>query len=258
MKQSTIRQWVNVLAALATLVVNGMANSVKFNGLTTAEISNRFEVFFVPAGYVFSIWGVIYLGLIAFTVYQALPAQAENPRLQRLGYLFALSCVANITWLFLWHYLQFAWTLLAMGALLALLIVAYVRLGIGREQVSAAERWCVQVPFSVYLGWITVATIANVTSVLDYYAWDGLGVSGQLWAVIMMFIGAILAGAMMATRVDAPYLVVIMWAFAGIAVKHAAEPLVANGGWALTAIVGVMLVGGLALKRRNRLPLNVT
>ena len=118
MNRNTLRQAVNVVAVIATLIVNGLASALPLNGLTTGEISDRFQVYFVPAGYVFSIWGVIYLGLILFAIYQALPAQRDNPRLARVGYLFVLSCVANTAWLFLWHYEQFAWTILAMLTLL--------------------------------------------------------------------------------------------------------------------------------------------
>ena len=144
-----IRQIVNVVITIAVIVVNGLANALPLNGQTTGEISDRFDVYFVPAGYVFSIWGLIYLGLIAFTVYQALPSQRDNPHLKRIGYLYALSGVANIVWLFLWHYEQFVWTIVAMLVLLLSLIAIYVRLEIGRTRVPAVEAWLVRVPFSV-------------------------------------------------------------------------------------------------------------
>lgn len=169
------RQAFVVLGTIAMIVVNALASALPLNGQTTAEISDRFDVYFVPAGYVFSIWGLIYLGLLAYTIFQALPAQQENPRLRRTGYLYVLSCAANIAWLFLWHYEQFVFSLLAMGILLLLLIAIYLRLGIGRMPVRAVETWLVRVPFSIYLGWITVATVANATDVLDYLNWDGWG-----------------------------------------------------------------------------------
>jgi benzodiazapine receptor len=147
MRKDTLRQLVVVLAVVATVLLNGLANALPLNGLTTGEISDRFQVYFVPAGYVFSIWGLIYLALAAYAVYQALPAQRENARLGRIGYLFVLSCLANVTWLFLWHYEQFAWTMVAMIGLLLSLIAIYLRLGIGRTQVPPAERWLVHVPF---------------------------------------------------------------------------------------------------------------
>ena len=131
------RRVVVVLAVVATIGVNGLANALTLNGLTTGEISDRFRVYFMPAGYVFSIWGLIYLGLILFAIYQARPAQRNNPCLERVGYLFALSCGANGAWLFLWHHEQFPLALIAMFSLLGLLIAIYLRLGIRRGAVSA-------------------------------------------------------------------------------------------------------------------------
>jgi benzodiazapine receptor len=252
MKKDILRQWVNVLAVIAVIVINGLANALPLNGLTTGEISDRFQVYFVPAGYVFSIWGLIYVALIAFAVYQALPAQRDNPRLRRIGYLFALSCVANIAWLFLWHYEIFPLALVAMVALLLLLIAIYLRLDIGRAQVPAAEKWLAHVPFSIYLGWITVATIANVTSLLDYLNWNGWGISPEAWTLIMLVVGVGIASAVSLTRGDVAYMLVIVWAFAGIAVKHAGTPVVATAAWVTTALVALMLVVGLVFRKRSR------
>ena len=103
----------------------GLATALPLNGQTTGEISDRFDVYFVPAGYVFSIWGLIYLALIGYSLYQVLPSQRENPRLRRTGWLYVLSCAANIVWLFLWHYEVFELTIVAMGALLLLLIASH-------------------------------------------------------------------------------------------------------------------------------------
>ena len=251
MNKNALRQLTNVVAAIAMIVVNGLATSLPLNGLDTGEISDRFRVYFVPAGYVFSIWGLIYLGLSLFAVYQALPAQRDHPRLQRVGYLFAASCLANITWLFLWHYEQFPLTLLAMLSLLVLLILIYLRLNIGRGAVSSAEKWLVRIPFSIYLGWITVATIANVTSLLDYANWGGWGLSDEAWAIIMLVAGAGIASAVTRTRGDMAYMLVIVWAFAGIAIKHAATPVVAITAWVVTALAVLVLVAQVVRGRRQ-------
>lgn len=250
MKGDIVRQAANVLALIATIVVNGLANALPLNGLTTGEISDRFQVYFVPAGYVFSIWSVIYLGLIAFAVYQALPAERANPRLRRVGYLFVLSCLANIAWLFLWHYEQFPLTLLAMAVLLGSLIVLYLQLRTGKPAISAGERWLVRLPFSIYLGWVSVATIANATSTLDFLKWDGAGIPPQVWAVIMLTIGVVLALAMALTRADVAYVLVLIWAYAGIAVKQSGTPLVANA--VLVAAGALVLVAVLATLRGRR------
>jgi benzodiazapine receptor len=251
-KKDVLRQSVNILAVIATIVINGLANALPLNGQTTGEISDRFQVYFVPAGYVFSIWGLIYVGLIVFAVFQALPAQQDNPRLCRIGYLFALSCLANIAWLFLWHYELFPLTLVAMLVLLLLLIVIYLRLEIGRAQIPPVEKWLVHVPFSIYLGWITVATIANVTTFLDYLGWSGWGISPEVWTVIVLIVGLGIASAVSLTRGDIAYMLVIMWAFAGIGVKHAGTPVVATAAWGTTALVGLMLVVGIVVKERRK------
>lgn len=248
MNRDVQRQVINVVMVIVTLVVNGMANAVKFNGQTTAQVSDKFPVFFVPAGYVFAIWGVIYLGLIAFAVYQALPAQRENPRLRRIGYIFALACLANAVWLPLWHYELLALTVIVMLALLACLIAIYRIMNVGLSRVSAAERWCVDVPISIYLGWISVATIANVTDFLYDIGWSGFGVAPETWAAIMLLAALALAVLMLATRFDIAYALVIVWAALGIANKQAATPLVANSALAVAVLV-VVAIGAVYVRR---------
>ncbi|MGC9399479.1 MAG: tryptophan-rich sensory protein [Anaerolineae bacterium] len=250
-RKDIVRQSINVIATLVTLTVNGLANALPLNGLTTGEISDSFDVFFVPAAYVFSIWGLIYLGLIAFTVYQALPGQRDNPRLRRIGYLYALSSAANSAWIFLWHYQRFPLTLLAMLILLGSLIAIYLRLGIGRTEVSAVERWTVRVPFSLYLGWISVATVANVTSLLDYVGWGGWGIAPELWALIMLIVASGIAFTVIFTRRDVAYGLVFVWAYAGIAVRHAGTPLVSlPAGILAAAIAGAVAIRALSPQRR--------
>lgn len=254
MKRSSFIRWLNVLAVVATLVVNGLANALPFNNLTTGEISDRFDVYFVPAAYVFSIWGLIYVALILFAVYQVLPSQQENRRLGRIGYLFAFSCLANMAWLFFWHYELFALSVVTMFALLLTLITIYLRLDIGRTSVSTTEKWLVDVPFSLYLGWITVATIANVTSFLDYIHWSGWGISPEWWTVIMLLATTVIASAMSFTRGDIAYMLVILWALVGIALKHAGTPIVAPAAWVAVVLVAIMMVvGKLSYTRRRQL-----
>jgi hypothetical protein len=252
MSKDTVRQITNALAIAGTIVMNILANALPLNGQFTGDISDRFKVFFVPAGYVFSIWGLIYIGLLAFAVYQALPARRQDAALRRIGYLPALNGIANVAWLFFWHYNLFGWTLVAMLLILASLLAIYLRAGIGRTPVaSQAERWCVRVPFSVYLGWITVATIANVTDVLSLTTWSGWGLAPEMWAVLLLAVAVLIALAMAVTRSDAAYILVLTWAFAGIGVKQAAAPLVANAGWAAAATTALFAVWALWPARRR-------
>ncbi len=242
MNRDTFRSLVNILASLVTVAVNGLAEALPLNGLSTKTISDRFQVLFVPAPYVFSIWGLIYVGLIAFAIYQALPAHRADPRLRRVGYWFALSCLANCAWIFLWHYEQFPATLVVMLGLLAALIVIYERLEIGRRPIRGVERWVVDLTFSIYLGWVSVATIANAADVLNALGWNGAPLSAAAWAVIMLAAGLALAAAMAVRRGDLAYGLVVIWAFAGIGVKQSDTPVVAGAAWLMAALVALMLV----------------
>ena len=242
MSKDTVRQIVNLSSVVLALTINILAAALPLNGQNTGEISDRFEVLFVPAGYVFSIWGLIYIGWIAFTIFQLQPSQKENPRLRRLGYLFALSNLANAAWLFCWHYNLFGLSVLVMLALLGLLIASYLRLDVNRAQVPRIEYWSVDILFSVYLGWITVATVANITDWLYFIGWDGFGISAQVWAVIMLVVASLLGLAMALTRNDAGYLSVLVWAFIGIAGKQASAPLVARGAWIAAALMLALIV----------------
>ena len=184
---------ISLIVLVATVAVNGFANALPLNGQTTGEIINRDPVYFLPAGWVFSIWGLIYLALGLFVAYGLSPAGRRNPRVQRLGPPFLLTCVANCTWLFLWHWERLPLSLVAMGTLLLALIACYAIANQAGSTTPLAERICVLLPFSLYLGWVSVATIANATVALDRAGWDGWGLAPQLWAAIMIAVGGALA-----------------------------------------------------------------
>lgn len=250
MSKDSLRQLANVLSVALALTVNVLASTLPLNGQNTGEISDRFQVYFVPAGYVFAIWGLIYIGWIAFAIYQASPSQKESPRLRSLGYLFALSNLFNAAWLFCWHYNQFGLSVIVMLTLLGLLIASYLKLNVAKTPVSAIEKWSVDIPFSVYLGWITVAAVANVTDYLYFINWNGFGIAPQVWAVIMIVVASVLGILMTFSRRDSGYVFVLAWSFAGIAVKQAAEPLVANAAWAAAAFALGLAVFNIVQRRR--------
>ena len=237
MTKDTLRQLANVLSVVLALTVNILASTLPLNGQNTGAISDRFQVYFVLAGYVFAIWGIIYIGWIAFAMYQFRPVQKQSPRLRGLGYLFALSGVFNAAWLFCWHYNVFGLSMLVMLTLLGLLIASYLKLNIGRTSVSNAEKWCVDIPFSVYLGWISVATVANIADYLYSINWTGFGIAPQVWTVIMLVIACLLGFLMTISRRDSGYVFVLVWSFAGIAQKQADTALVANSAWVATVFV---------------------
>lgn len=217
MNRDLLRQGVTVAALLVTLVMNALASLLPLAGRTTAEVSDLFPVLFVPAGYVFAIWGLIYLGLAAFAVYQALPAQREHPRLRRIGYLFAASCLLNSLWLVAWHTLQITLSLLMMVGLLLTLIAIYQRLR-PRDGAPRLERVLVDAPFSLYLGWITVATVANASIALYHAGWGGWGLPDAFWGVLT--VAAALAVALRMVGRDTIFVLVVVWALVGIFVKQ--------------------------------------
>jgi hypothetical protein len=249
MSKDTIRQYANLLSVILALTVNILASTLPLNGQNTGEISDRFQVYFVPAGYVFAIWGVIYIGWIAFIIFQFRASQKESARLRRLGYLFALSNIANAAWLFCWHYNRFGLSVIVMLALLGLLIASYLRLDVNRLSVTRAEFWSVDVPFSLYLGWITVATVANISDWLYLVEWNGFGISAQIWTVIMLAVASLLGLAMALTRRDAGYLFVLVWAFIGIAVKQTPAPIVVLSAWVAAALMLGLAIFSLAWRR---------
>ena len=259
------RAWVNLSSALGTIAVNALANIIPFNGQTTGQVSDRFQVYFVPSGYVFAIWGVIYIAWLAFCMYQLLPRQRANPRFAALGYWFALSGVFNSLWLVAWHYNRFALSLAIIVALLLTLIVCYRRLNVGRVTTTAGERWCVDVPFGLYLGWVSVATIANASDVLWFYGWNGWGIAPQTWTAIMLAVATMLAAAMVWRRRDAVYPLVFVWAFVGIAHRQSGPAALPEAGrvvqaaWIAAAVCLGLALTAAALRYFGRpLPVSTT
>jgi hypothetical protein len=236
------RQGLVILTTVATIIVNILANTLPINGQNTGEISDRFDVYFVPAGYVFSIWGLIYLLMVGYTVYQALPSQRADPLQRSIGYWYVLSGIANSAWIFLWHYNFFGFTLIAMATLLVSLIAIYSRLDIGRRRYTGFAWAALPLTFSIYLGWITVATIANVTSVLDYWQWNGWGIAPETWAIIMLVVAGAIGLAAAFLRRDAAYVAVLVWATIGIAVKHSGVAPVATTSWAVAAVLALAAI----------------
>ena len=171
--------------------------------------------------------------------------------MRRAAVPFIVGSLANIAWLFFWHYGFFALTVVAMLILLASLITVYLMLGVNQTPVSKGERWAVHVPFSIYLGWISVATIANITDLLWDVGWNGFGLAPEIWAVIMLAVAVVLAFIMALLRHDVAYLLVLAWAFAGIGNKQAATPLVATAAWIATGLVFVAVVVALVRGRSH-------
>jgi len=253
-----LRQFVNIVAFVGTLVMNFLSTTGKLNNLTPQEISNRLPILFVPANYVFGIWGIIYTLLIGFMIYGSLPSQRNNPSFRKIGYWYAVSCAANAIWLVFFHYGQYALSMLAMIALLICLIVIYTRIGVGKISLSMREKWLIQIPFSVYMGWITVATVANASYVLFDAGWNGFGIAAPIWATIMLVVATGITLAIILERRDIGYTAVIVWALIGIVVKQIDTTLVAGVAGVMAAILVVAIAvryikpAGLLMANSNR------
>jgi hypothetical protein len=244
--QTTLLRTVNVIAFVLVIIVNILANLLPLNGRTTASVSDSYPTLIAPAGYVFSIWGVIYALLLVFTVFQALPSEDDKSFLRQVGFFFLLSSLANISWLFLWHYDQVVLSVLPMFVLLISLILIYLRLKIGKSGASTKEKFCVHVPFSVYLGWITVASIANVAAAAVSLDLDGLGLGEVTWTVLVIIIALIITLGVIVTRKDIAYSLVLVWALVGIVVKQSAyQSIVLTAGVSAVVILMVLVAVGL-------------
>jgi translocator protein len=243
----------NIAAFAVTITINSLAGTTLLNGRTIVQVSDLYSNPFTPAGYVFGIWGIIYALLFVFVIYQALPKQNDKPFQKKIGVLFLLSGIFNVVWLFLWQYNYITASVIVMFALFVTLSAIYLRLGIGKSSAPLKEKLCVNLPFSVYLGWISIASIANVAAALVSVGWDGFGWGADTWAIIAMGIALIATLTAIVARRDFAYSFVVVWALAGIAVNQNAYPtLVLIAQEAITLILVALALSLLAwmLKRR--------
>lgn len=211
------------LTYLAMVAVNAMATALPINGITTGDVSDSFPNLFAPAGITFSIWGLIYLLLAAYTLYQFGLFQqdkgaARKALFTRIGILFSISSIANAIWIFAWHYYSIGLSLFLMLIILALLIM--INLQLNSENLKQREKLFIRLPFAVYFGWITVATIANATSLLVFSGWDAFGISEQIWAALIIVVGLIIGAVTTIKLKSYAYGLVIIWAYLGIWIKH--------------------------------------
>ena len=197
----------------------------------------------------FAIWGVIYVLLGVFVVFQALPSEAGKEYHGRIGWLFVQSSLLNVVWLFLWQFEYLSLSVVIMFLLLATLIAIYLRLTIGKSAAPLREQLAVHVPFSVYLGWITIASIANVAVTLVSVSWDGFGVSQETWATLILIVALAIALLVVATRKDVAYGLVIIWASLGIATRQSEYPNLVLIAHASAAIIAIAVVASILLAR---------
>lgn len=211
---------INGAAYLVTILMNYLANAVPFNGQDSGDVSDKYYTFFTPAGFTFAIWGIIYLALGAFVVYQIIESFRDNQSatsfVDRIGLWFIISCIANSFWIYIWHH-EILWlSIFVMLLLFTSLLNIYLRLGIGSGYSERPERFFVHIPFSLYLAWISVATIANISAFLVSIEWGAWSISPAIWSVLMILIAGALGALMAFKRRDIFYAAVIAWASFGI------------------------------------------
>jgi hypothetical protein len=246
----------NLLGFLGTVAVNALANILPINNITTGALSDLYPNLFVPTGLTFAVWGLIYVLLGIFVIYPLIPSVRRDPQkvdfVQKIGPLFFVSCLANIGWIFAWHYQILPLSLIFMLILLGCLLFIYLRLNVGKSETTRAERYFAHLPFSVYLGWITIATIANVTALLVNTNWNTWGLGEQFWAVAVIIVGIAIALSMLFTRKDIYYSLVVDWALLGILLKRLSVTTVPDQSVVVVTIVGLVLITGAVIAQLMR------
>ncbi len=242
-------------AIVGTLLVNTLSNIVPPGGQNVGEIANTTlsGVLITPANYAFAIWGLIYVGLIAYGCYQLGPSQRQQATFQRVNKLLIGACVAQMIWILLFTLKFFALSILAMLGILIPLMMIYVTLQIGQQAVPRSRRWYAHYPFSIYLAWISVATVINVASALYAAGWGAWGLTGSAWTVIMVIVSAAIAIAVIWTRQDAAFILIYLWAYGAIAARHPDIPAIwmtATGAWLL--LVALVLLRWRSQRARSK------
>ncbi len=236
----------NLIGFIATVIVNFLAVLLPIGGMTTQELSDAIPNLFVPAGITFSIWSIIYIFLGLFSIYQIRDIfkedKIEMKFLNDIGYFFILGSLANVLWILVWHYQLVPLSLIFMIVLLVSLLLIYMKLNIGKSEVSKIEKIAVHIPFSIYLGWISVATIANITAVLVVLGVSGFGLLAEILTIIVIAVVVLITFAMLLLRKDCAYSLVIFWALLGIFIKQS----VANLTIAIVALIsGILILVGI-------------
>ena len=235
----------NAVAFVIMVATNAFANIFRLNGTNTGEVSNAYPNLFTPADITFSIWGLIYLLLGLFVLYQFGLFDKKTPvrddALQEIGLFFGISSLANAAWVFAWQYHKILLSVLLLFIILVCVGIIATRLS--NKKFTQKEKIFIRLPFSVYFGWLTVALIANITAFLVSIHWNGWGISDQIWTVVVMLVGVVIGIAVTLKNKDIAYGLTLIWAYLGILIKH-----VSAGGFhgqypavIITAVVSMVL-----------------
>lgn len=237
-----------LLTYIAMVFVNTLANTLPINGKGTGEISDSYPNLFAPAGITFAIWGLIYLLLLVYSIYQLMNyskvSDTKRQLFNEVGILFSISSVANAFWIFAWHYNVIGLSVILMLVILVCLI--RINLILKDAELTKTENLTIKLPFTVYFGWITIATIANITTYLVSINWNRFSLSEVFWTDLMILVGAILGAICVLYFKSLAYGFVLIWAYIGIIIKHL-SPDKFDGKYPsviVTAIVGILFIIG--------------
>lgn len=248
MKTDSVRQLLNLCLAIAQPVVAVLVN-LEITGPSIGAISNRYPTYVVPAGYAFSIWSLIFALSLGYGVWQARPVQRENLLLRRIGWLTASALAASSIWMLVFQQKLFLPSLAVIVWLLVSLIAVVARMYQHHERFSRAERWLVYVHFSIFLGWVTVATVANAGQVLTAFGWSGWGIPLEHWGMVALILaGAIASIVTAAMKGNVPYALAVIWALVAVAVNQYTQSVPASSARVgATAACMALLVGATLL-----------
>lgn len=239
--KNTLIKSIVLISYVLMIGVNALANILPINNLTTGEVSDSFPNLFAPTGLTFSIWGVIYLLLGVYSVYQLFSQKMNSRLFNQVNILFIISSFVNSAWIFAWHYKIIWLTVLLMLILLATLIK--ISDALNKEKLNLRERLLYKIPFGVYFGWITVAAIANITGFLVSVGWNVFGLSDTVWMTLVLLVGFVISSWRMHKDSNLAYGLVPVWAYFGIWLKHTI-PSGFNNSYptVITAVVACMVL----------------
>ncbi len=248
-------QIINIFAVAFAIVMNMLANILPFNGVNTGQVSDSFPNYFTPQGYVFAIWGVIYILLLIFAFYQAKSNQVGEEYLTKIGYLYLIGSFLNVAWLLVFHYSYgndplLIWTEPLIAGLLVVLLITYVKLEIGVKEVPLKQKIAIHLPVSVYAGWISLATIANTASVLNTALVIASDIQ-HLWTALVLVVALVITSLMIVLRRDLAYALVVVWAAPGIATKWSSIPIIFWTATIVTVIIVLMIIIVPLIKKKN-------
>lgn len=250
--QRPVHDWGGNLAAFVfVIVINVLSNTLPINGQTMPEISAKYPSLFTPAGFTFSIWGLIYLALLVFVVWQALGAQRSDEEVAKISRYFQLSCLLNGIWLIVWHYDLLALSFLVMLGILTTLVLIYRSLRAERASLLRTRSLVLALPFSLYTGWITLATIANASTLQTGYGWDDVGLSAVQWTFLKLAVAGAIGASLVLRRRDPVFGAVVVWGAYGISVKQSANMSVAGAATTLSLLMALLVAIELASRLRK-------